>query len=593
MKEFFIVLFFLCQGTSLSQGIDQVIADNEKANYFIPINKDSTRYYADRAFYANNSVDVIEEAKSLFCIGVYYKSIYKYDTAYQLFTQAKNVFEASGELSELGRSYWYLGKVWHDVEYYEKAIPMYLQSIEILEKAGDAMTKFKVMNGLGVMENRRGNFGKALEYYLKALRIVQDLDDKELAYRTYNNIAVIHYKLNEYDKALAFYKKALDVTNTLEKTSHFFETFINLAEIHNKLGQSDSVEFYFQSAFNLAEETSTKPASLDKLLYSYYEFKGQHSKTIGVLRNILESDHFSKNHGTNLNQLANLYRKIENIDSALYFAINGHKYNVDRNIKEGILTSAALLAEIYEEKQDFEKASRFRSVQLAYKDTLLVDLSRKSTINTRVKLETLEKSKDLELLKSELLVNELGRTSFTRLVVLIFVLVILVALVFITRIKSQKRKLLENQKEDQLLLERKSKDLQNQTLNMISMNHTFEEIEKGLHSLSKNSNGNSAELKSLVKSLKIQKNLESEWSKFQTYFSQINPAFTASLREEHPDLSQSEFRLCVLIRLNLAPKEIATLLNVEPNSIKVARYRLKKNLSLRKEETLDSYLLSH
>ncbi|MEQ9405088.1 MAG: tetratricopeptide repeat protein [Cyclobacteriaceae bacterium] len=592
MKGFFIFLFLLYHSVLLAQRVDPIIEDNQKANHFITINKDSTRFYANRAFEANKGLNPLEEAKSLFCMGVYYKSKYKYDTAFQLFTQARNVFETNGELRELGRAYWYLGKVWHDVEYYEKAIPMYLQSIATLDEAGDNETKFKVMNGLGVMEVKRGNFGKSLDYFLRALEIVQTLDNKELAYRTYNNIAVIYQRLSEYDKALGNYKKALDVSYTLEKTSHFFETFLNLAEIHRKLDQSDSAEFYFQAAINLEKETSTPPATISKLYHNYYEFKKQHSKTIGILRSALGSAHFSRNQGITLNQLANLYLKTENVDSALYFATKGYEYNLERNIKGGILTSAGLLAEIYDQKGDYEQAYKLKKVQLAYKDTLLVDISSKSTISTRVKLETLEKSKDLEILKAELLVNELERISFTRLIVIIFILIILVAIGFIAKMKSQKRKLLERRREDQLSLERKSRDLQHQTLNMISMNHTIEEMERGLQSLVNNSNGNSLEVKSLIKGLKIQKNLESEWNTLQKNFSQVNPAFSTSLREKHQDLSKAEYRLCLLTRLNLAPKEIATLLNVAPNSIKVARYRLKKNLSLRKEESLDTYLES-
>ena len=45
-------------------------------------------------------------------------------------------------------------------------------------------------------------------------------------------------------------------------------------------------------------------------------------------------------------------------------------------------------------------------------------------------------------------------------------------------------------------------------------------------------------------------------------------------------LSQTDLRLCVYIKLNLSTKEIAELMNIQPSSVEMARYRMRKKMDL-------------
>ncbi|MDD5507661.1 MAG: LuxR C-terminal-related transcriptional regulator [Bacteroidales bacterium] len=57
-----------------------------------------------------------------------------------------------------------------------------------------------------------------------------------------------------------------------------------------------------------------------------------------------------------------------------------------------------------------------------------------------------------------------------------------------------------------------------------------------------------------------------------------------------PHLTLQEKHLAMLIRLNLSTKEIATLLNISPKSVEVARYRLKKKLNLQQDDNLAQFI---
>jgi len=56
-------------------------------------------------------------------------------------------------------------------------------------------------------------------------------------------------------------------------------------------------------------------------------------------------------------------------------------------------------------------------------------------------------------------------------------------------------------------------------------------------------------------------------------------------------LSATELRLCLLLRLDLSSKEIASVLRITPDSVRVARYRLRKKLPLEREDELVNFML--
>ncbi|MFA7446746.1 MAG: 7TM diverse intracellular signaling domain-containing protein [Flavobacteriaceae bacterium] len=72
--------------------------------------------------------------------------------------------------------------------------------------------------------------------------------------------------------------------------------------------------------------------------------------------------------------------------------------------------------------------------------------------------------------------------------------------------------------------------------------------------------------------------IDADWEKFKLHFEQVHPDFFKKLDKNHPDLTAYEVRLCAYLHLQLSTKEIATLLNIEPESVRKAKMRLKKKM---------------
>jgi len=82
------------------------------------------------------------------------------------------------------------------------------------------------------------------------------------------------------------------------------------------------------------------------------------------------------------------------------------------------------------------------------------------------------------------------------------------------------------------------------------------------------------------------------WGKFEVYFKQINPDFFNCLIAICPSISPAELRLAAFLRLNLGTKDIAAIMFLTIDSVRTARTRLRKKLSLKPSDNLTTFLLS-
>jgi PAS domain S-box-containing protein len=81
-----------------------------------------------------------------------------------------------------------------------------------------------------------------------------------------------------------------------------------------------------------------------------------------------------------------------------------------------------------------------------------------------------------------------------------------------------------------------------------------------------------------------------DWNMVDMQLEKLHPGFKERLLQKHPKLTRREKKLCASIRLGLTSKEIAGLNNLAPQSIEIARVRLRKKLRLTHEIRLLNYL---
>jgi len=101
-----------------------------------------------------------------------------------------------------------------------------------------------------------------------------------------------------------------------------------------------------------------------------------------------------------------------------------------------------------------------------------------------------------------------------------------------------------------------------------------------------------AELTYIVNSIKSSVNNNKLWEDFKFYFVKTNPGFLLQLAEKYPALTQNDLKYCCYLKMNMTNDDIRELLGINQESVRTHKYRLKKKLSLSKEQSLRSYLQS-
>ena len=99
-------------------------------------------------------------------------------------------------------------------------------------------------------------------------------------------------------------------------------------------------------------------------------------------------------------------------------------------------------------------------------------------------------------------------------------------------------------------------------------------------------------INSIILLIKNFKEKEHKSSLFTNEISKNEEEFLKKLNELHPDLSKNEITLITLLKAELSTKEIALLIDSNPKTINMARYRMRKKLNLETDDNLISYLKS-
>ncbi len=155
-------------------------------------------------------------------------------------------------------------------------------------------------------------------------------------------------------------------------------------------------------------------------------------------------------------------------------------------------------------------------------------------------------------------------------------------------IAEQEKQLLEKE------LTAKGKELASMALDAYSRQQVIEQLRQTLHDGAR-TKGSGALIKSLSSRLQTLNSSDGNggefWSIFERNFDLIHEHFFRNLRQRYPQLTSSDLRMCALMRLNLATKDIARFQNMTVRGVETARYRLRKKLELPAGTNLTEFMI--
>jgi len=143
------------------------------------------------------------------------------------------------------------------------------------------------------------------------------------------------------------------------------------------------------------------------------------------------------------------------------------------------------------------------------------------------------------------------------------------------------------------IIETKDQELTESSLYLVKSNKFNISVTKMLHELEavlKSDNELAkSKLQELIDSLNAHIQ-EDGWYRFNLSFDKVHKDFKRNLLDRYNDLTATELKLSAFIRLGMNNKDIASVLNQNPDSIKVSRSRLRKKLCIEQTQNLETFL---
>lgn len=140
----------------------------------------------------------------------------------------------------------------------------------------------------------------------------------------------------------------------------------------------------------------------------------------------------------------------------------------------------------------------------------------------------------------------------------------------------------------------KNQELALTTMHLVQKAEILLALQEGLHNIHNkvSSPEERKEIQHLINLVNFDVKLDEDWEHFARHFDKVHVDFLKQLREQFPQLSTSDLKLCAYLRMNLSTKEIAPLLNISIRGVEGSRYRLRKKLGLPNDANLTEFILN-
>ncbi len=498
----------------------------------------------------------------------------------------------------------------------QKAAQMAHDALETFRSIHDSAGMMTAIINDAKIYQRTGNSKKAMFLYREALKYAEKLKDTLNAGIINSLIGNIYMDIEQIDKGKAYYRQAINVMK-FSNNNYYGDILNNYGIVFYDEGKYDSALFYFHKALDVYKKIN----QLDAIGAGYqnigitYVMMGNEKPGLDYLHGAL--DIFNKQKLPNdqasvMIDLGHAYLKTGRYDSADRYLQRA--LDISERINSTYYKKQALLFfyRLYEKQEKYAEALQYYKMYSTFKDSLENRALKENLQELEIKYHTAQNEREILRLKNREILDKSQKRLLIVGIVGLAVFLILTFIIFFVRRKKDleihRQKVLVYKKEKALAeaelekkharemqmqneLEYKTKQLATHALNMMQKNKLLQDIKNDIEARLNSTDCKSREAMTQVKH-SIQKglNVDKDWDLFKLYFEQVNKNFFQNLKKVNTKLTNNDFRLAALIKLNMSIKEMASVLNISPDSLKNARYRLKKKLNLKEEENMNTFI---
>lgn len=524
-------------------------------------NFDSAKYYIENTIKLSKATNNLEQQSiSTHSLVILEISKGNLDEAEEL--NKKNLLfnEKIEDTFGIALSYDTESSIYTDKGHYLLAINSAIKSLDIFKSLKNKIRIADAQYKLAVIENSLGNYDSSIEYSTRALQIYEEYEDLEFQ-ASILNILGISYKLKkDNNKAINYFNKSLEISQSEGYQSIVLVSLPHLIDIYLENEENEKAKKLIDDGLNTSDSIGSEliTSSFNIRRAIYYKNTNNFEKALNILDSSLKSI------GIDQDNLSRVYK----IKSDIFKLQNNYK-------------SAFENFELYKKLQDStfnkEKISKINELRIINQTEqkeaeIAIQKEEIKTLNAQAKNDKLTKT-----------LYGFGMFSFIAIAGLLY-------FGFKQRIKKNK---IERENQEEIYKQEiayKKKELASQTLHLVQKNTFIQELKENLERIKQSPELFKVEFRRLVLLLRKESAEDKDWEVFKSYFSEVHNNFDIKIKGLANDISEKEIRLASFLRMNLSTKEIASMLNVMPDSVTKSKYRLKKKLALGKEDDLTQFL---
>jgi len=451
-----------------------------------------------------------------------------------------------------------------------------MQEYKKLEKAAPDIAlegRSRCLQLVSTIKGRQGKYREVIAISGEALKgFSPAFDTAGYLGLIYNSLGSAYKNLGIADSAEYFHRKALDAQRRSGNLAYLGNALIQVGNIELEHGNSNESRQLYAQAAAIADSTGNKQAQVSALL-----------------------------------ALARWEMEFGQRPEALVYNHHAEEIADGLSDKGFALKAATQLLDYYKRTSNYAKALEYRDKAGVLKDSIYSWDRQKEAKNLEIQYGLMEKERQLVLVRKEKEVVTL--TNYLLWGGLVVICVLSGGAIFLLRRINKRDRMLLQAKDDlvkatevqqrlieeqRLLKERqmqhelelKESQLSAMAIQMMQKNELLQELKNHLET--DKTAEKDRQLNRILSKGMLQ---DKDWDDFYAYFESINKHFYTRLKEAYPDISGNDLKICALIRLRLSIKEMAAILNISPDSVKTARYRLRKKLQLQTEDNLAEFIM--
>ena len=461
---------------------------------------------------------------------------------------------------------------------------------DTVQESDERLSDIDTINNKAIVEWEHGNYQKAMDYILLAYDQAKAQNDEIKLAHVLNTMGLIQWQLNNNEDAMRSYDAAAQIAEKHQMQRLLGLTHTNRGLIYKKEDNVDLAFYHNNQAIEIFKQSGHHRDLAIALNNQGQIFKNQRINDsakkyyVQALDNYKKVDYKDGASATYYN-LSEILMRQNQKQAAIEAA---HKsLNLATEIQSKVRISEAYkrLADTYEHFNNPDSALKYLKHHNTHHNNLLMANQSSTLAKHQAEMGAEVKTLQIQNLQKE---KELASNRLWFIGIGIFILFLLLAFFIyrtMAKIKFKKKSLERELVNSKKILNIKEQELKSYILDLSKKNTLIEKLQKNLKVSDETITDEE------VSQLLEQKILtEEDWETFKNKFNSIYPGFFLKMKQFQTSLTEAEIRYMVLFRLELSGKEMAKILGISPQSVRVCKMRLKKKLQKQGFNAVEDFL---